>query len=56
LIGLHDVILIVVLFTKGCTFVVIFGLPGDKHDDDPARAVIAGYRIMETLHTVLEIT
>ena len=43
-------------FDKGCTFVVIFGLPGDKHDDDPARAVIAGHRIMEILHTVLEIT
>lgn len=35
---------------------VIFGLPGDKHDDDPARAVIAGHRIMEILHTHLEIT
>lgn len=44
------------LFLKGCTFVVIFGLPGDKHDDDPARAVIAGHRIMEILHTHLEIT
>ena len=50
------VTLIKLFFSKGCTFVVIFGLPGDKHDDDPARAVIAGYRIMETLHTVLEIT
>ena len=41
---------------QGCTFVVIFGLPGDKHDDDPARAVMAGYKIIETLHTILEIT
>lgn len=35
---------------------MIFGLPGDKHDDDPARAVTAGYRIMEILRTILEIT
>ena len=43
-------------FLQGCTFVVIFGLPGDKHDDDPARAVTTGYRILDALHTILEIT
>ncbi|EDO31218.1 predicted protein, partial [Nematostella vectensis] len=43
-------------FDKGCTFLVVFGLPGDKHEDDPTRALMAGHRIIDALHTVLEIT
>ena len=42
--------------TKGCTFLVIFGMPGDKHEDDPARALRAGHRILDSLHAVMEIT
>ncbi|KAJ7358882.1 Adenylate cyclase type 10 [Desmophyllum pertusum] len=43
-------------FDKGCTFIVIFGLPGDKHEDDPARALKAGHKILDTLHQVMDIT
>ncbi|XP_067031685.1 LOW QUALITY PROTEIN: adenylate cyclase type 10-like [Acropora muricata] len=43
-------------FDKGCTFVVIFGLPGDKHEDDPARALKAAQRILDSLHQIMDIT
>ncbi|XP_078349307.1 adenylate cyclase type 10-like isoform X2 [Oculina patagonica] len=43
-------------FDKGCTFIVIFGLPGDKHEDDPARALKAGHRILDSLHQIMDIT
>ena len=35
---------------------MIFGLPGDKHEDDPARALKAGHKILDTLHQVMDIT
>jgi len=35
---------------------VIFGLPGDKHEDDPARALKAGHRILDSLHQIMDIT
>lgn len=41
---------------QGCTFIVIFGLPGDKHEDDPARALKAGHRILDSLHQIMDIT
>lgn len=44
------------LFIQGCTFILIFGLPGDKHEDDPARALNAGHRILDSLHQIMEIT
>jgi len=44
------------IFRQGCTFIVIFGLPGDKHEDDPARALKAGHRILDALHQFMEIT
>ena len=44
------------MFIKGCTFIVIFGLPGDKHEDDPARALKAGHRILDSLHQIMDIT
>eukprot|EP00794_Sanderia_malayensis_P020042 gene20042-22009_t len=43
-------------FDKGCTFVVIFGLPGCKHEDDAARALRSAQMVYEALHSVPEIT
>jgi len=45
-----------VMFFQGCTFLAVFGLPGEKHEDDQARALKAAHRIIETLHTIREIT
>ncbi|XP_057290575.1 adenylate cyclase type 10-like isoform X2 [Hydractinia symbiolongicarpus] len=42
-------------FDKGCTFVVIFGLPGQKHEDDPSRAVQCAHHIFDSLHAIQEI-
>jgi adenylate cyclase 10 len=33
------------MFDKGCTFLAIFGLPGQKHENDPARALRAARQI-----------
>lgn len=33
------------MFDKGCTFLAIFGLPGEKHENDPARALRAARQI-----------
>lgn len=44
------------IFIQGCTFILIFGLPGDKHEDDPARALNAAHRILDSLHQIMEIT
>lgn len=46
----------VLFFLQGCTFVVIFGLPGGKHEDDGYRSLKAGHLIYESLHSVAEIT
>ena len=32
-------------FDKGCTFLVVFGLPGQKHDDDPVRGLRLASRV-----------
>ncbi|KAL3874935.1 hypothetical protein ACJMK2_037887, partial [Sinanodonta woodiana] len=40
------------LFDKGCTFLVIFGLPGYKHDQDCAHALICSDRMKKTLEKV----
>uniref|UniRef100_A0A7M5XBN8 Guanylate cyclase domain-containing protein n=2 Tax=Clytia hemisphaerica TaxID=252671 RepID=A0A7M5XBN8_9CNID len=42
-------------FDKGCTFVVIFGLPGQKHEDDPVRALKCALAIFDSLHSIQEI-
>lgn len=42
-------------FDKGCTFVVIFGLPGQKHEDDPVRALKGAQHIFDSLHAISEI-
>ncbi|CAG2250808.1 unnamed protein product [Mytilus edulis] len=34
---------------KGCTFLVLFGLPGFKHEQDCAHALMCSYRMKETL-------
>ena len=44
------------ILVQGCTFVVIFGLPGGKHEDDGYRSLKAGHMIYESLHAVAEIT
>ena len=33
------------MFDKGSTFLAIFGLPGQKHENDPARALRAARQI-----------
>lgn len=33
------------MFDKGCTFLAIFGLPGEKHENGPARALRAARQI-----------
>ena len=35
------------MFDKGCTFLVIFGLPGDKHDQETAHALQAAWIISQ---------
>ncbi|KAJ8003480.1 hypothetical protein DPEC_G00148750 [Dallia pectoralis] len=35
----------VFMFDKGCTFLCLFGLPGDKREDERARALQAAYGI-----------
>lgn len=37
------------MFDKGCTFLVIFGLPGDKHEEEPANALQASFKISKEL-------
>ncbi|XP_039261780.2 adenylate cyclase type 10-like [Styela clava] len=37
------------MFDKGCTFLVIFGLPGDKHEEEPANALQASFKICKEL-------
>ncbi|XP_060063755.1 adenylate cyclase type 10-like [Ylistrum balloti] len=37
------------LFDKGCTFLVIFGLPGYKHERDCAHALMCSYKMRKTL-------
>ena len=43
-------------FDKGCTFIVIFGLPGQKHEDDAIRALKCAHSIYESLHAMQEIS
>jgi len=43
-------------FDKGCTFVLIFGLPGQKLEDDAYRALSCAHHIYDTLHAVAEIS
>ena len=33
------------MFDKGCTFLAIFGMPGEKNENDPARALRAARHI-----------
>ncbi|CAC5390739.1 unnamed protein product [Mytilus coruscus] len=47
--ALHGCLNKVFLFDKGCTFLVIFGLPGFKHEQDCAHALMCSYRMKETL-------
>ena len=39
------------MFDKGCTFRIIFGMPGKKHEDEPTRALKAADNIMKDFHT-----
>uniref|UniRef100_F6RDK2 Guanylate cyclase domain-containing protein n=1 Tax=Ciona intestinalis TaxID=7719 RepID=F6RDK2_CIOIN len=41
------------MFDKGCTFLVIFGLPGDKHEQEPAHALQAAWNINKELHETI---
>ncbi|CAK8694937.1 unnamed protein product [Clavelina lepadiformis] len=41
------------MFDKGCTFLIIFGLPGDKHEQEPAHALQASWKIYQELHKEL---
>lgn len=43
-------------FDKGCTFIVIFGLPGQKQEDDAIRALKCAHYIFESLHALQEIS
>ena len=38
------------MFDKGCTFLIIFGMPGKKHEDEPTRALKAADNIMKDFH------
>ncbi|KAL5008851.1 hypothetical protein ScPMuIL_014432 [Solemya velum] len=42
----------VFLFDKGCTFLVIFGLPGYKHEKDCAHALLCSDEINRVLHKI----
>ena len=44
---LHGAINKIFMFDKGCTLLVIFGLPGDKHEQEPAHALNAAYKIKQ---------
>lgn len=40
-------------FDKGCTFMVIFGLPGFKHENDSAHALGCAYAIYTELNAIV---
>jgi len=40
-------------FDKGCTFMVIFGLPGYKHENDSAHALACAYTIYTELNDIV---
>ena len=40
-------------FDKGCTFMVIFGLPGYKHENDSAHALGCAYTIYTELNNIV---
>ncbi|XP_070572450.1 adenylate cyclase type 10-like [Ptychodera flava] len=44
------------MFDKGCTFLVIFGLPGYKHENECAHALQCSHRIRERLGKVRKVT
>ena len=44
---MHGVINKIFLFDKGCTFLVIFGLPGNKHEQEPAYALQASWSMRQ---------
>lgn len=46
---MHGCLNKVFLFDKGCTFLVIFGLPGYKHERDCAHALMCSYKMRKTL-------
>ena len=35
------------MFDKGCTFLIIFGLPGNKHEQEPAHALQVSWKISQ---------
>ena len=37
------------MFDKGCTFLIIFGLPGNKHEQEPANALQASWKISQVI-------
>lgn len=41
------------MFDKGCTFLIIFGLPGNKHEQEPAHALQVSWKISEVCLTLL---
>ena len=43
----HGAVNKVFMFDKGCTFLVIFGLPGNKHEQEPAYALQASWKISQ---------
>ncbi|CAL1282727.1 unnamed protein product [Larinioides sclopetarius] len=42
------------LFDKGCTYLVVFGLPGQKHADDAARSLLCANDIVNR-HAEIEL-
>ncbi|XP_077990637.1 adenylate cyclase type 10-like [Glandiceps talaboti] len=43
------------MFDKGCTFLAIFGLPGDKHEDDCLHALQCSYKLFDKLKSTQSI-
>ncbi|OWF53352.1 adenylate cyclase type 10-like isoform X2 [Mizuhopecten yessoensis] len=53
---MHGCLNKVFLFDKGCTFLVIFGLPGYKHEKDCAHALMCSYKMRKTLVKMAGVT
>ncbi|KAK6483081.1 adenylate cyclase type 10-like [Huso huso] len=46
----------VFMFDKGCTFLCVFGLPGDKREDECAHALLCAYTIHEYCSKELKVS
>lgn len=41
-----------VVVSQGCTFIIVFGLPGYKHENDSAHALFCGHNIYNDLASI----